>query len=90
MFIFYILLYSIFFSRPVLSVNSQPYFSVQQPHLNQPQNSGNTSGNSTSSNVDRLAPMPHWEPEREALGERLLVKVQAMKPVYSFFSLSNA
>lgn len=72
------------FSRYTLSVSSPSYYSRHQPHLNEP------SGDAESvapSNIDNLATPQApatWEPERETLGERLLARVRAIKPV-SFF-----
>lgn len=70
-----------FCSRYTLSVNSQPYFSLQQPHLNETPADGAEIGRHATSNVDGLAPLARWEPDRETLGERLLARVRAIRPV---------
>ncbi|VDM17689.1 unnamed protein product [Wuchereria bancrofti] len=68
-------------NRYTLSVSSPSYYSRHQPHLNEP--SGDSEPVATS-NVDNLATPQApaaWEPERETLGERLLARVRAIRPV---------
>ncbi|VDM24799.1 unnamed protein product [Toxocara canis] len=67
-------------NRYTLSVNSQPYFSLQQPQLNETPADGADVGRHVASNVDGLAPLARWEPDRETLGERLLARVRAIRP----------
>nr|AZA04905.1 E3 ubiquitin-protein ligase [Anisakis simplex] len=66
-------------SRYMLSVNSQPYFSAQQPQLNE--SASHPDGfELIRYPTDGLAPLTLREPDRETLGERLLARVRAIRP----------
>lgn len=69
------------FSRYTLSVSSPSYYSRHQPHLNEPPGDGESAAPSNIDNLTTSQAPTTWEPERETLGERLLARVRAIRPV---------
>lgn len=66
--------------RYTLSVNSVPYYSQQNPQLNEASDPSRSDGDQMNS---EFRP-PLWVPERTILGERLLLKVNEIIPVRKF------